>query len=79
MSELAKDAVNESSIISKVFSKEVFEFLLCYQIFGLEIKLLLELLLDHCFAEKQNGKRAPIWPINPGKIAFILLAEIIAI
>ena len=80
-SELAKDAVSKSPIISKVRLEKIFEFLLRHQILGLEATLLLVPSLDHCSAEKQGGKKDSIWPIGPGgfEMVLTLLAETIAI
>ena len=79
--ELAKDAVSENQIISKVLSEKILEFLPRHQILGLGATLLLVPLLDHRPAEKQGGKKDSIWPIGPGgfEMVLTLLAEPIAI
>ena len=81
MLKLAKDVVSKNSIIFKVFSKKILEFLLCHQILGLEAMFFLVPLLDHCPVKKQDGKKDLIWPIGPNgfKIVFTLLAETIAV
>ena len=56
-SEMAKDAINKSLIIPKIFLKKIFEFLLRHQIFVLRTMLLLMPLLDHCYIKKQSGKK----------------------
>ena len=57
MFKLAKNAISKNPIVFKVFLKKILEFLLRHQIFGLKITLLLILLLNHCFIEKQSGKK----------------------
>ena len=78
---LAKDTVSKSPIISKVCLEKIFEFFLCYQIFGLKATFLLVLLLNHCLAKKRSYKRDLILSINLGgfEIVLILLAKTIII
>ena len=65
MLELAKDAVNKSSIIFKALLEKILEFFLSHLMLDLRITLLLVLLLDHHFTEKQSDKKDLIWPISP--------------
>ena len=55
--ELIEDIISNNLIIFKVFLEKTVEFFLCHQIFSLKVTLLLILLLDHCFAKKQSGKK----------------------
>ena len=81
ISKLAKNTINKSPIISKIFLKKIIEFFLHYQIFSFEAMLLLVLLLDYCLAEKQGGKKDSIWLISSSgfKIIFTLLVKTIVI
>ena len=60
MSELAKDIISKSLIISKVCLEKILEFPLSYQILGLKATFLLMPSLNYCFAEKRGGKRDSI-------------------
>ena len=55
--ELAKDVVSKNSIVFKVFLEEIFKLLLSHQILGFKTMFLLMSLLNHCFIEKQGGKK----------------------
>ena len=81
MLELAKNIVNKSLIISKIFLKEVFELLLRYLVLGLGATFLLILLLNYCFTKKQDSKKDSIWSIGPSKfeIIFTVLVKTIII
>ena len=72
MSELAKNAVSKNPIICKVVLEKILEFLPHHWIFGLRATLLLVLSLDHRPAEKQGGKRDPIWSIGSGNFEMVL-------
>ena len=78
--ELAKNAINQSSIIFKILLK-VFKLFLYYQIFDFRAMFILMLLLNYHFIEKQNGKKILIRSISLSsfEIIFILLAKTIII
>ena len=65
---LIKHAASKSLIIIKIFEVKILKFLLCYWILSLWATLLLMLLLNYYFMEKQNVK----------KIQFHLLAPMIS-
>ena len=81
MLKLAKNAVNKSLIVFKVFLKKILKLFLCHRIIDLKTTLFLMLLLNYYFIEKRGGKKNLIWPVSSGgfEIVFILLAEIIAV
>ena len=56
-SKLAEDIVSKNSIISKVFIKKVFEFLLRHRILDFKAKFLLILLLIYGSAKKRDRKK----------------------
>ena len=55
--ELAKDIISKNSIIFKIFSEQVFELFLYYQILSIRTTFLLMPLLDHFSIKKQDGKK----------------------
>ena len=80
-SELAKDAISKSPIISKFRLEKILKFLPRHRILTLGATLLLVPSLDHRPADKRGGKRDLIWPIGLGgfEMVLTLLAKTIAI
>ena len=60
MFQLAKNTSSKNQIIFKVLLEKIFKFFLCHWILGFRATLLLVSLLDHWFAEKQDGKKDSI-------------------
>ena len=81
MSELAVDTISKSLIVSEILSKEVLEFRLRHQVFGLEVIFILVPLLDYQFAKEQGGERDLVGPVCPSgfEVILTLLAELIEI
>ena len=81
MSDLAKNAISKSPIVSKVFLNKVLKLFLYHSIFSFKVMFLLMPLLIYCFVKKQDSKKDLIWlfNLNAFKIVFISLVKIIAI
>lgn len=80
MFELAINTISKNSVIFKVFLKKILKFELCYWVFSFRIIFIWMLLLNYCFAEKQNSKKNLFKPVtlNNLKIIFMLLAKTVA-
>lgn len=81
ISEFTKNAISKSSIVSKVFSKKVFELSPYYWVLGFKVTFMLMPFLNYYFAKKQGGKKDLIEPdgLSGFEMFFTVLVEIIAI
>ena len=81
MFELAKNAVNKNSIVSKIFLEKTLKFFLRYWFLSLKTTVLLMALLNHCFIKKQSGQKDLIWSISFGgfEMVFLFLVETIKV
>lgn len=78
---LAKNAINKSLIIFKVFSEKIFKFSSCHSVFAFKATFMLMLALNYYCAEKQGREKDLIRVVSSSgfKKIFILLVEIVAI
>lgn len=81
ISKLAKNAINKSPIISKVFLEKVLKLGLHHWVLGFKIIFILMVALNHHSAKKQSGKNDMVKPVSPSyfEIIFKLLAKVVAI
>ena len=71
MSKLAKNIINKSLIVFKIFLKKVLKLLLYHQILSFKATFILMLLLNYHSIKKQDSKKILIELISPSNFEVI--------
>ena len=68
-------------VVFKVLLEEILKLRPHHQVFGFKVTLMLMLLLNYCFAEKQGSKKDAVGPVGPSsfEMIFTLLVKAVTV